>query len=237
MKKSESHIKHRLLALHDVVERRKCTLVEAARTMLIFSKALLFLWAKAVTIACYTQNRSLIRKHPHKTSYELLHDQKPDLSYLHVIGALFYSTNDYEDLVDTPMMEKSKLDEDPQGKAVDPTCYRGMIGTCMYLTSSRPDLVFVVCMCAQYKEKPTKKHLHVVKRIFRYLRGKINMHLWYPKDSCIALTAFADADHAGRQDTKKKAEYIALSRCSAQILWIRSQLMDYGLVFAKIPMY
>ncbi|GJS29160.1 retrovirus-related pol polyprotein from transposon TNT 1-94 [Tanacetum coccineum] len=104
---------------------------------------------------------------------------------------------------DTPIVEKSKLDEDPQGKAVDPTRYRGMIGTLMYLISSRPDLVFVVCMCAQYQAKPTEKHLHAVKRIFRYLRGTINMGLWYSKDSCIALTAFVDDDHAGCQDTRK----------------------------------
>ncbi|GJV68420.1 retrovirus-related pol polyprotein from transposon TNT 1-94 [Tanacetum coccineum] len=98
------------------------------------------------------------------------------------------------DLVDTPMVEKSKLDEDPQGKAVDPTRYHGMIGSLMYLTSSRPDLVFVVCMCVRYQAKPTEKHLHAVKQIFRYLRGTINMGLWYSKDSCIALTAFIDAD-------------------------------------------
>ncbi|GKF13036.1 hypothetical protein Tco_0050962, partial [Tanacetum coccineum] len=61
---------------------------------------------------------------------------------------------------------KSKLDEDPQGKVVDPTRYRGMIGTLMYLTASRPNLVFSVCMCARYQAKPTEKHLHVVKRIF-----------------------------------------------------------------------
>ncbi|GJW76498.1 hypothetical protein Tco_0138180 [Tanacetum coccineum] len=95
---------------------------------------------------------------------------------------------------------------DPQGKAVDPTCYHGMIGTLMYLTASRPDLVFAVCMCARYQAKPTKKHLHEVKRIFRYLQGTINMGLWYPKDSCIALTAFADADHAGCQRTRKRAK-------------------------------
>ncbi|GJZ07392.1 retrovirus-related pol polyprotein from transposon TNT 1-94 [Tanacetum coccineum] len=81
-----------------VVERRNRTLVEAARTMLIFSKALLFLWAEAVATACYTQNRSLIRKRHNKTPYELLHDRKPDLSYLHVFGALCYPTNDGEDL-------------------------------------------------------------------------------------------------------------------------------------------
>ncbi|GJY45225.1 hypothetical protein Tco_0434288 [Tanacetum coccineum] len=100
------------------------------------------------------------------------------------------------ELADTPMAEKSKRDEDLQRKAVDPTPYRGMIGTLMYLTASRPDLVFAVCICARYQAKPTKKHLHAVKRIFRYLRGTINMGLWYPKDSCIALTAFVDVDHA-----------------------------------------
>ncbi|GKA92141.1 retrovirus-related pol polyprotein from transposon TNT 1-94 [Tanacetum coccineum] len=81
-----------------MVKRRNRTLVEAARTMLIFLKALLFLWAEAVATACYTQNRSLIRKHHNKTPYELLHDRKPDLSYLHVFGALCYPTNDGEDL-------------------------------------------------------------------------------------------------------------------------------------------
>ncbi|GKC07196.1 retrovirus-related pol polyprotein from transposon TNT 1-94 [Tanacetum coccineum] len=87
-----------VLEFNGVIERRNRTLVEAARTMLIFSKALLFLWAEAVATACYTQNRSLIRKRHNKTPYELLHDRKPDLSYLHVFVALCYPTNDGEDL-------------------------------------------------------------------------------------------------------------------------------------------
>ncbi|GKE42165.1 hypothetical protein Tco_1469449 [Tanacetum coccineum] len=107
------------------------------------------------------------------------------------------------DPVDTPMVEKSKLDEDTQGKAVDPTHYHGMVGTLMYLTSSRPDLVYAVCMCARYQARPTEKHLHAVKRIFWYLRGTVNRGLWYSKDSTIALTAFADADHTGCQDTRR----------------------------------
>nr|GFC15034.1 hypothetical protein [Tanacetum cinerariifolium] len=144
------------------------------------------------------------------------------------------------DPVDTPMVEKSKLDE---GQAVDQSHYRGMIGTLIYLTASRPDLQFAICMCARYQARPTEKH-----------------------DSSVALTAFADADHAGCQDTRRstsgsvqflrerliswsskrhksaaisstEAEYIALSGCCAQILWMRSQLSDYGLVFNKIPMY
>ncbi|GJX29477.1 retrovirus-related pol polyprotein from transposon TNT 1-94, partial [Tanacetum coccineum] len=135
------------------------------------------------------------------------------------------------DPVDTPMVEKSKLDEDKEGKVVDPSHYRGMIGTLLYLTA---------------------RTVH---------RG-----LWYPKDSSIALTAFADADHAGCQDTRRstsgsiqllgdrlvswsskrqksaaisstEAEYIALSGCCAQVLWMRSQLTDYGFGFNKIPMY
>ncbi|GJY72711.1 hypothetical protein Tco_0476414 [Tanacetum coccineum] len=103
------------------------------------------------------------------------------------------------DPMDTPMVEKSKLDEDPQGKAVDPTHYCGMVGTLMYLTASRPDLTFD-----------------------------------YPKDSSIALTAYADADHAGCQDTRRSTSG------SMQLLGdrlMRSQLTDYGLGFNKIPMY
>ncbi|GJV84420.1 retrovirus-related pol polyprotein from transposon TNT 1-94 [Tanacetum coccineum] len=106
------------------------------------------------------------------------------------------------DSVDTPMVEKSKLDEDLQGKPVDATLYRGMIGSLMYLTSSRPDLIYAVCLCARYQAKPTEKHLNAVKRIFRYLKGTINMGLWYSKDTGMSMTAYADADHAGCQDTR-----------------------------------
>ncbi|GKC50122.1 retrovirus-related pol polyprotein from transposon TNT 1-94 [Tanacetum coccineum] len=81
-----------------VVKRRNRTLIEAARTMLIFSKAPMFLWAEAVATACYTQNRSLIHTRHDKTPYELVHDKKPDLTFFHVFGALCYPTNDSEDL-------------------------------------------------------------------------------------------------------------------------------------------
>ncbi|GJT55712.1 retrovirus-related pol polyprotein from transposon TNT 1-94 [Tanacetum coccineum] len=429
-----------------VVKRRNRTIIEATRTMLIYAKAPLFLWAEAVAIAFYTQNRSIIRLQHGKTPYELLHDKPPDLSFFHVFGELCYPTNDSENLgpalheitpatissglvpnpppstpfvppsrtdwdilfqpmfdelltplpsvdlpapeviapidevvapvpdvstgspssttveqdapspsnlktrprlvargyrqeegidfeescsefkllddgfvdpdnpnhmyklkkslyglkqaprawydmlssflisqefskgsvdptlfirkegkelllifqnprgifinqskyaleslkkygfdscdpVDTPMVEKSKLDEDKEGKAVDPSHYHGMIGTLLYLTART-----------------------------------VNQGLWYLKDSSIALTAFADADHAGCQDTCRstsgsmqflgdrlvswsskrqksaaisstEAEYIAMSGCCAQILWMRSQLTDYGLGFNKIPMY
>nr|GEU80042.1 copia protein [Tanacetum cinerariifolium] len=479
---------------NDVVERQNRTLVEAARTMLIFSKAPMFLWAEAVAIACYTQNRSLIHTRHNKTPYELVHNKKPDLTFLRVFGALSYPTNDSEDLgkpqptadigifvgyapsrnglapsflmhgqissglvpnlvpaapcvpptnkdleilfqpmfdeylepprvdrpvspapavpvpvnsagtpsstaidqdppspshspsssalqspclhqvwelvpqpdcvmiialkwiykvkldeygdvlknkarlvakgyrqeegidfeesftpvarikairifianaasknitiyqkdvktaflngelkeevyvsqpegfadpdhpthvyrlkkalyglkqdpralyntlsrmdscdpVDTPMVDQLKLDEDPLGIPVDQTRFCSMVGSLMYLTASRPDLVFD--------------------------------GLWYLEDTAMALTAYADADHAGCQDTRKstsgsalflrdklvswsskkqrsiaisttEAEYIAMSGCCAQILWMRSQLTDYGFAFNQIPMY
>ncbi|GJZ23066.1 retrovirus-related pol polyprotein from transposon TNT 1-94 [Tanacetum coccineum] len=357
----------RSLQQNGVVERQNRTLIEAARTMLIYAKAPLFLWDEAVSTACYTQNRSMIRCRHDKTPYELLHNKPPDLSYCHVfvhsatptrtrriietihvdfdeltamdsehsslgpalhemtpatigsrthvkpssfqhfaeflnpspsvdhlapevvalinevispvladstgsplsttidqdapspsndpyfgvlileipsdqssssgsihtivhpdhqiyehnskwtkdhpleniIGELarpvstrlklheqtifcYYDAfltaiepRDYKDALlnpclDTPMVEKSKLDEDKEGKAIDPSH--------LY--------------CARYQARPTEKHLNAVKRMFRYLKGTIHRGLWYPKDSSIALTAFADADHAGCQDTR-----------------------------------
>nr|GEY91758.1 hypothetical protein [Tanacetum cinerariifolium] len=105
------------------------------------------------------------------------------------------------DPVDTPMVNRLKLDENPLGILVDQTRFHSMVGSLMYLTASRPDLVFVVCMCAGYQASSTKKHLEALKRVFWYLRGTINWGLWYPKDTAMALTAYADADHAGCQDT------------------------------------
>nr|GFB55272.1 uncharacterized mitochondrial protein AtMg00810-like [Tanacetum cinerariifolium] len=107
------------------------------------------------------------------------------------------------DLVDTPMVDRLKLDEDLLEIPVDQTRFRSMVGSLMYLAASRPDLVFAVCMCARYQAKPTKKHLEALKRVFRYLKGTINWGLWYPNDTAMALTAYADADHAGCQDTRR----------------------------------
>ncbi|GJW44642.1 ribonuclease H-like domain-containing protein [Tanacetum coccineum] len=89
------------------------------------------------------------------------------------------------------------------GKLLDQTYYHSKIGSLMYLTFSRPDIVQVVCYCARYQARQTEKHLKEVKRIFRYLRGTINMGLWYPKDFGFELTAFSDVDHAGCLDTRK----------------------------------
>nr|GEY32516.1 hypothetical protein [Tanacetum cinerariifolium] len=136
------------------------------------------------------------------------------------------------------------------GTPINATKYRSMIGALMYLTSSRPDIVHATCVCARYQAQPTEKHLKEVKRIFRYLRGTVNMGLWYTKDSGFELTGFSDADYAGCKDTFKstsggaqflgeklvswpskkqdftslstlESEYVSLSACCAQVLWMQ----------------
>ncbi|GKB00977.1 retrovirus-related pol polyprotein from transposon TNT 1-94 [Tanacetum coccineum] len=107
------------------------------------------------------------------------------------------------DSIGTPMATSPKLDADLSGTPVDKTNYRSMIGSLMYLTASRPDLVQVVCYYARYQARPTEKHFKEVKRIFRYLKKTIHMGLYYLKDSGFNLTAFSDADHAGCLDSRK----------------------------------
>ncbi|GKE50789.1 hypothetical protein Tco_1485945 [Tanacetum coccineum] len=105
--------------------------------------------------------------------------------------------------IGTPMTTKPKLDADLSGKLVDQTDDLSKIGSLMYLTSSKPDIVQAICYCACYQARQTEKHLKEDKRIFRYLRGTINMGLWYPMDSVFELTSFSDVDHAGCLDTRK----------------------------------
>nr|GEX51828.1 retrovirus-related Pol polyprotein from transposon TNT 1-94 [Tanacetum cinerariifolium] len=94
-------------------------------------------------------------------------------------------------------------DCDRLSKEMSSKCQMSMMGQVSFFLASRPDLVFTVCMYARYQSKPTKKHLEAIKRVFRYLQGTINMGLWYLKDTAMALTAYADADHAGCQDTQR----------------------------------
>nr|GEV23203.1 retrovirus-related Pol polyprotein from transposon TNT 1-94 [Tanacetum cinerariifolium] len=149
--------------------------------------------------------------------------------------------------VPTPMVEQAKLKLDLVGKLVDHTDYRSMIGSLMYVTSSRPDTMFATCMCARYQSNSNEHHVSAVKRIFCYLNGTINLGLWYPKDSGFELTAYSDADHAGCHLNRKstsgsvqflgdklvcwsskkqnyvsistaESEYVAVSICCAQVL-------------------
>ncbi|GJY65800.1 hypothetical protein Tco_0468038 [Tanacetum coccineum] len=169
------------------------------------------------------------------------------------------------DTISTPMATV-KIDADLQGTQVDQTKYRSMIRGLMYLTSSRLDIAFATFVCARYQARPTEKHLKEVERIFRYIRQTINMGLWYLKDSGFELIAYSDADLAGCNDDCKstsggiqflgdklvswsskkqdctamstaKAEYVSLSACCAQVIWMRTQLLDYGFRYTKIPIY
>ncbi|GJV78111.1 retrovirus-related pol polyprotein from transposon TNT 1-94 [Tanacetum coccineum] len=152
----------------------------------------------------------------------------------------------------TPMATE-RLDADLQGTPIDQTTYRRMIGGLMYLTASRPDIAFASFVCACYQARPTVKHLKEVKRIFRYLRQSYNMGLWYPKDSgckddCKSTSGGLQflGGKLVRWSLKKQdctamstaeAEYVSLSACCAQVIWIRTQLLDYGFKYNRIPMY
>ncbi|GJW33706.1 putative ribonuclease H-like domain-containing protein [Tanacetum coccineum] len=103
----------------------------------------------------------------------------------------------------TPMETHKALTKDEDGKDVDVHLYRSMIGSLMYLTSSRPDIMFSVCACLRFQVQPKVSHLNVVKRIFRYLKGQPKLGLWYPKNSPLILEAFSDSDYACARLDKK----------------------------------
>ena len=97
----------------------------------------------------------------------------------------------------TPMPTATKLDADPKGKSVDHSSYRGMIGSLLYLTTSRPDIMFSTCLCARFQDDPKESHLIVVQRIFRYLKGAQTLGLWYPRELDFSLIGYSDSDYAG----------------------------------------
>nr|GEX86220.1 uncharacterized mitochondrial protein AtMg00810-like [Tanacetum cinerariifolium] len=146
----------------------------------------------------------------------------------------------------TPIEPNKTLIKDAEAKDVDVHLYRLMIRLLMYLTASRPDIMFVVCACARFQVTPKTLHLHVVKRIFRYLKGQPKLGLWYPRDSPFDLEAFSDSSLDRKFTTggcqflgkrlnswkcKKKtivanstteAEYVAAASCCGQVLWIQN---------------
>ncbi|KAJ9541717.1 LOW QUALITY PROTEIN: hypothetical protein OSB04_028223 [Centaurea solstitialis] len=168
--------------------------------------------------------------------------------------------------IGTPMATGNKIGPDHEGKDVDLRTYRGMVGSLMYLTASRPDIMFATCVCARYQAKPKESHLAAVKRIFRYLKGTPYYGLWYPKGLGFELQAYSDADYGGcnmdRKSTSShiqllgnklvswaskkqqcvststaESEYVAAASCCSQVLWMQTQLRDYGFVYKKIPIY
>nr|GEZ71883.1 uncharacterized mitochondrial protein AtMg00810-like [Tanacetum cinerariifolium] len=149
----------------------------------------------------------------------------------------------------TPIDAEKPLLKDSDGEDVDVHTYRSMIGSLMYLTSSSPDIMFAVCACARFQVTPKVSHLNAVKRIFRYLKGKPYLGLWYLKDSPFDLVAYSESDYAGASLDRKsttggcqflgcrliswqckkqtvvatsstEVEYVAAASGCAQVLWI-----------------
>ncbi|GJZ48201.1 putative ribonuclease H-like domain-containing protein [Tanacetum coccineum] len=147
-----------------------------------------------------------------------------------------------------------------------PSSYRSMIGSLMYVTASRPDIMFAVCACSRFQVTPKTSHLSAVKRIFRYLKGKPKLGLWYPRESSFDLESYSDSDYARANLDKKsitevvqflgrrlitwqckkqtivatsttEAEYVAAASCCGQVLWIQNQMLDYGFNFMNTKIY
>ncbi|KAJ9561064.1 hypothetical protein OSB04_006224 [Centaurea solstitialis] len=166
----------------------------------------------------------------------------------------------------TPMPRNFQLTADTSGKPVDQKPYRAIIGSLLYLTASRPDIVFSTGVCARFQCDPRDSHLSAVKRILRYLKGTPDFGLWYPKDSGFELIAYTDSDHAGCKLNRKstsgacqflgdklvswssrkqncvslstaEAEYVAAACCCSQVLWMKTQLADFGYTMHRIPIY
>ena len=158
----------------------------------------------------------------------------------------------------TPMSSSAKLSRDAAGVEVDPTLYRSMIGSLLYLTTSRMDIAFSVGVCARFQAAPKESHLTAVKQIIRYINGTSDYGIWYSRDSNECLAGYSDADWVRCIDDRKstsggcfylgnnlvswmskkqnsvslstaKAEYIAATSCCAQLLWMKKLLHDYGI--------
>ncbi|XP_074343061.1 secreted RxLR effector protein 161-like [Apium graveolens] len=159
-----------------------------------------------------------------------------------------------------------KLTKYEQGTPVDITKYQGMIGSLLYLTTSRPDIMYSVCLCARFQSQRKESHLNAVKRIFKYLKGTKDLGIFYPSSTSFKLIGFSDADYAGSRVDRKstsgaceylgdclvawhskkqtsialstaEGEYIAAGSCCAQILWMQQTLQDFGIFYTNIPIY
>ncbi|GKA03450.1 putative ribonuclease H-like domain-containing protein, partial [Tanacetum coccineum] len=166
----------------------------------------------------------------------------------------------------TPIESNKPLVKDEDGVDVDVHVCRSMIGSLMYLTASRPDIMFAVCACARFQVTPKASHLNVLKRIFRYLKHQPKLGLWYPTDLPFELEAYSDSDYRGANLDRKsttcgcqflrrrliswqckkqtimansttEAEYVAAANCCGQVLWIQNQMMDYGFNFMNTKIH
>ncbi|GJZ08639.1 retrovirus-related pol polyprotein from transposon TNT 1-94 [Tanacetum coccineum] len=160
--------------------------------------------------------------------------------------------------METPMSSDTKLTKDEECKSVDSTKYRSMIGSLLYLTAIRPDIMFSVCLYARFKEDPKTSHLEALKPIFQYIKGTMHLGLWYPKGTDIETIVYSDSDHAGDYVDRKstsgicmfvgccltswflkkqtalaistiEAEYVSARKACQQALWMKQALIDYDI--------
>nr|GEW10182.1 hypothetical protein [Tanacetum cinerariifolium] len=124
----------------------------------------------------------------------------------------------------TPIEPNKAFIKDAKAEDVDVHLYRSMIRSLMYLTASRPNIMFAVCTCVRFQVTPKTSHLHAVKRIFRYLKVQPKLGFLYPRDSPLDLEAFSD-------------KYVAVANCYGQVLWIQNQMLDYGFNFMNTKIY
>ncbi|XP_068486649.1 secreted RxLR effector protein 161-like [Phaseolus vulgaris] len=165
----------------------------------------------------------------------------------------------------TLMSTSCYMDANLVGTVVDQTKFRGLIGYLLYLTTSKPDIMFVVCLCARFHSNPKDSLFKAAKQILKYLKGTSTVGLWYPSHSSIHLVGYSDSDfvlcnldrektsgtchllgssliswHSKKQASVAfsiaEAEYIVVGSCCAQILWIKQQLEDFGLKVNKVPL-
>jgi hypothetical protein len=164
-----------------------------------------------------------------------------------------------------PMGTSGHLDLNKGGKSVDQKAYRSMIGSLLYLCTSRPDIMLNVCMCARFQSDPKECHLVAIKRILRYLVSMPYFEIWYPKGSTFDLIGYADSDYVGCKVDRKstsgtcqflgrslvswsskkqtsvalstaEVKYVAAGQCCAQQLWMRQTLRDFGYNLSKVPL-
>ncbi|GJX76169.1 retrovirus-related pol polyprotein from transposon TNT 1-94 [Tanacetum coccineum] len=167
-------------------------------------------------------------------------------------------------LMKTPMSSDTKLKKDEECESVDSTKYRGMIGSLLILTASRPDIMFSAYLCARFQEAPKTFHLEAVKHIFQYIKGTTHLGFWYPMGTGIEIVVYADSDHAGDYVDRKrtsgiytfmgccltswfskkqtalaistiKAEYVSVEKAYQQALWMKQALIDYDVQLDDIP--
>ncbi|GJX52382.1 retrovirus-related pol polyprotein from transposon TNT 1-94 [Tanacetum coccineum] len=160
--------------------------------------------------------------------------------------------------IKTPMSSEAKLTKDEDREFVDNTKYRGMIFSLLYLTASRPDIMFSVCLCPRFQEDPKSSHLEAIKRIFRYIKGTTHLGLWSPKGTSVKTIVYIDSDHAGDYVNHKstsgvftfmgcyltywfskkqtalaistiEAEYVSAGKACQQALWMKQALIDYDI--------